>query len=98
MLRLHLMCDDIEATVAELTAKGVPTAPVADAGYGLAATLTLPSGAEIGLYEPRHESPLTHLRGDSSPVPWRTVQATPSDRLRIGPVCAPRRTAPGRRR
>jgi len=51
----HLMCDDIEATVSELAAKGVTTSPITDAGYGLAATVTLPSGATLGLYEPRHE-------------------------------------------
>jgi hypothetical protein len=57
---LHLMCDDIQTTVADLAAKGVPVSDIVDAGYGLAATLTLPSGAELGLYEPRHEMAL-HL-------------------------------------
>jgi hypothetical protein len=57
---LHLMCDDIHATVADLAAKNVAVSGVVDAGYGLAATLTLPSGAELGLYEPRHEMAL-HL-------------------------------------
>lgn len=52
---LHLMCDDIDTTVAELAAKGVATEPVIDEGYGLATTIKLPSGADIGLYEPRHE-------------------------------------------
>ncbi|KAB8191525.1 extradiol dioxygenase [Nonomuraea phyllanthi] len=55
---LHLMCDGIAATVAELKAKGVPVGEVVNAGYGLATTVTLPSGAEVGLYEPRHKSPL----------------------------------------
>ncbi len=50
----HLMCDDITATVAELTAKGVPVSEVSDQGYGLVTTVTMPSGAQIGLYEPRH--------------------------------------------
>lgn len=51
---LHLLCDDIGATVAELTGKGVPVADVAERSYGLVTTVTLPSGAQIGLYEPRH--------------------------------------------
>ncbi|WP_049563609.1 VOC family protein [Nonomuraea sp. SBT364] len=58
VVSLHLMCDDIGATVARLAAEGVATGPVTDEGYGLATTLTLPSGAPIGLYEPRHASPL----------------------------------------
>ncbi|MFG1942676.1 VOC family protein [Nonomuraea sp. NPDC048826] len=61
-VRIHLMCDDVEATVAELAAKGVTTEPVVDAGYGLATAFTLPGGAEVGLYEPRHESPLAHVK------------------------------------
>jgi predicted enzyme related to lactoylglutathione lyase len=56
---LHLMCDDIEATVAELTARGVElTGPVQEQPWGLVTGITLPSGAVIGLYEPRHPSPL----------------------------------------
>ena len=59
LAELHLMCDDIEATVAELQAKGVEvTGPVEDRGHGVATDVRLPSGATIGLYEPRHLSPL----------------------------------------
>lgn len=52
---VHLMCDDIEATVTDLAARGVTTSAVTDVGYGRAVTVELPSGARIGLYEPRHE-------------------------------------------
>jgi predicted enzyme related to lactoylglutathione lyase len=53
--RLSLMCDDIEATIAELQAKGVRfTGPVTDQGYGLVTTMVIPGGAELGLYQPRH--------------------------------------------
>ncbi len=52
---LYLMCDDIEATVAELTDKGVEfLAPVSDQGFGLVTTLRVPGGGELGLYQPRH--------------------------------------------
>src|SRR5664279_215633 len=45
---LYLMCDDIEATVAELTDKGVRfTQPVTDAGWGLITALALPDGSEL---------------------------------------------------
>ncbi len=40
---LYLMCDDIEATVAELRGKGAEVGEVDDAGWGLLTTLTLPS-------------------------------------------------------
>jgi catechol 2,3-dioxygenase-like lactoylglutathione lyase family enzyme len=55
---LYLMCDDINATVAELEAKGVELArPVSDEGFGLLTALVLPGGGELGLYEPRHPVP-----------------------------------------
>jgi SnoaL-like polyketide cyclase len=56
---LSLMCDDVRATVAELKAKGVDVAgPISDEGFGLATAIRLPGGGELGLYEPRHPSPL----------------------------------------
>jgi catechol 2,3-dioxygenase-like lactoylglutathione lyase family enzyme len=55
---LYLMCDEIEATVADLQAKGVEfTAPVSDEGFGRLTSLKLPGGGELGLYEPRHPIP-----------------------------------------
>ena len=56
---LYLMCDDIGATVAELSDKGVEfTGPVSDEGFGLMTAMKLPGGGELGLYEPRHPTPL----------------------------------------
>jgi catechol 2,3-dioxygenase-like lactoylglutathione lyase family enzyme len=56
---LYLLCDDVEATVRDLEAKGVSfTSPVADRGWGRVTTVRLPGGGEAGLYEPRH--PLAH--------------------------------------
>jgi hypothetical protein len=53
------MCDDVQATVDELTAKGVEfSRPVADEGFGLVTAIRLPGGSELGLYEPRHATPL----------------------------------------
>ena len=52
---LFLMCDDVTATMAELTAKGVDfTLPVTEERWGLRTALRLPGGGELGLYEPRH--------------------------------------------
>jgi catechol 2,3-dioxygenase-like lactoylglutathione lyase family enzyme len=57
---LYLMCDDIQATVDELRAKGVEiTRPVSDEGFGLVTALRVPGGGELGLYEPRHPTPLS---------------------------------------
>jgi len=57
---LYLMCDDINATVAELQAKGIEiTKEIRDAGFGLLTALRLPDGNELALYEPKHPSPLS---------------------------------------
>jgi catechol 2,3-dioxygenase-like lactoylglutathione lyase family enzyme len=56
---LYLMCDDIRATVSELRAKGAQFEDeVTDQGWGLVTTMQLPGGGRLGLYEPRHPSPL----------------------------------------
>jgi len=57
---LYLMCDDIYGTVEELEGKGVALArPISDEGFGLMAAIRTPGGEELGLYEPRHPSPLS---------------------------------------
>ena len=55
---LYLMCDNIQATLADLRGRGVEVArDVSDQGWGLLAAIRLPDGSEFPLYEPRHPSP-----------------------------------------
>jgi hypothetical protein len=57
--QLFLMCDDIHATMQELTAKGLEfDGAITEQRWGLTTSLRIPGGAELGLYEPRHPSPL----------------------------------------
>jgi hypothetical protein len=51
---LYLMCDDLQATIGSLAAKGVACSEVDTAPWGRKTTIPMPSGGEIGLYEPRH--------------------------------------------
>ena len=52
---LALVCDDVEATVAELAAKGATfSGGIRDEGFGLVAMLELPGAGQILLYEPQH--------------------------------------------
>jgi len=55
---LYLMCDDIQALIADMNGKGVATTPVHEERWGLLTRITLPSGGTLGVYEPRHPSPL----------------------------------------
>jgi len=57
--RLFLVCDKIESTVDELKAKGVECSDeIADEGWGLLTTFTVPGHGEVGLYQPAHPSPI----------------------------------------
>ncbi len=48
-------CDDLEATVAKLTARGVEfLAPIADHGYALVTYFTAPGGLTLQLYQPKY--------------------------------------------
>jgi hypothetical protein len=52
---LYLMCDDLEKTLADLTARGVTIShPASEQGWGSLASIKLPSGSELAIYQPRH--------------------------------------------
>jgi hypothetical protein len=58
-VELYLMCESIGSTMQELSDKGVAfDGPVTDERWGRVTRIVLPSGARLGLYEPRHASPL----------------------------------------
>jgi hypothetical protein len=55
MHALSFMCDDIQATVRELRAKGIAVqGEPEDHGYGIVVMVTLPGGVQVQVYEPRH--------------------------------------------
>jgi catechol 2,3-dioxygenase-like lactoylglutathione lyase family enzyme len=59
---LFLMCSDVQATRRELESAGVEFVDgVTDQGYGLLTHLVVPGFGELGLYEPRHPSPLSEF-------------------------------------
>ncbi len=51
---LYLLCDNLESQMKTLKEKNVVCGPVSEERWGIRTTITLPSGAMIGLYEPRH--------------------------------------------
>ena len=51
----YLMCDDIEVTVRDLTARGAEfVGEIEDQGFGLVARMLVPGAGEMGLYQPKH--------------------------------------------
>jgi hypothetical protein len=55
---LYLMCDDINGFIAEMAKKNVSCGPVSQERWGVLTSVTLPGGGNLGVYEPRHASPI----------------------------------------
>ena len=55
---LYLMCDDLTATVADLTPTGVTFGPIHHERWGAVAPMTIPGGAQLSIYQPSHPSPI----------------------------------------
>ena len=52
---ITLMCDDLEATVAELTAKGARfTREISAASFGRITYVEVPGAGDLMIYQPRH--------------------------------------------
>ncbi len=52
---LYLMCDDLDATMRDLRAKGVDfVEDVSEERWGRLTRIRLPGGGSVGVYEPRH--------------------------------------------
>ena len=87
----YLMCDDVEAFVAEMKKSQIACAPVQDQGWGLLAHLTLPGGGRLGIYQPRHARPKAMGTGKSArkrakrvakKPPGRTAKTGPKKRVK----------------
>ncbi len=52
---LYFMCDELDSTMRDLQARGVEfTQDVTEERWGRVTRFRLPSGRDIGLYEPKH--------------------------------------------
>jgi predicted enzyme related to lactoylglutathione lyase len=59
---ISLVCDDIEATVADLKSRGaVFTREIRDDGFGLTIEVEVPGGPGMMIYEPRYDPPALTL-------------------------------------
>jgi catechol 2,3-dioxygenase-like lactoylglutathione lyase family enzyme len=55
---LFLMCSDLTAEISALKSKGIDCSDVQEARWGSIARIRLPGGGELGIYQPKHPSPL----------------------------------------
>jgi len=51
---VYLMCDNLDSTMKTLSAKKASFTRVVEAPWGTVTTFALPSGANVGLYQPKH--------------------------------------------
>jgi hypothetical protein len=52
------MCDDLHAYVKLLETKNIKCTPIDEEPWGSKTTIPLPSGGEVGLYQPTHPTAL----------------------------------------
>jgi catechol 2,3-dioxygenase-like lactoylglutathione lyase family enzyme len=55
---LYFMCDNLKSEMAALAKKGVTCSAVHEERWGSITHIPLPSGSEIGLYQPKHPTAL----------------------------------------
>jgi len=55
---LFLMCDDVQALIAEMKKMKMECSPIDEQRWGSITRLTLPGGGRLGIYQPKHSSPL----------------------------------------
>ena len=54
---LYLICDDVEAFVADVRGRGIACGPIEEQRWGRITRVTLPGGGGLGVYEARHARP-----------------------------------------
>ena len=55
---LYFMCDDLKVEMASLKKKGVECSKVQEQRWGSITKMRLPSGGDVGLYQPKHPTAL----------------------------------------
>ena len=55
---LYFMCEDLSKEIQALRRDGVTCSEVEEARWGSVTRIRLPGGGEVGLYQPKHPSPL----------------------------------------
>lgn len=54
LTEFYLMCDDVEAEIARLTALGRACDPIREEMWGRLTRVTLPGGGKLSIYQPKH--------------------------------------------
>ena len=74
----YLMCEDVEAFIAEMKKHSIACDPVQDHGYGLFTQVALPGGGKLGVYQPRHARPKAMSAGNTAKRPAKRAREKPA--------------------
>lgn len=53
----YLLCDDVKAFIADMTARGYSCSDVYEAPWGSLTQVTMPGGGKLGVYQAKHARP-----------------------------------------
>lgn len=90
---LYLMCDDVKELIDEMGAKGIATTPVHEERWGLLTQVSLPGGGKLGIYQPKHPSPLTR-----TPAAKKAAPRKAASKKKVAKKPAPRKLANAKKR
>jgi hypothetical protein len=66
MHEFYLMCDNVEAFIAEMKKQKINCGPLHNQGWGILTQVILPGGGKLGVYQPRHARPKMMSVGKSA--------------------------------
>lgn len=76
----YLMCDHVEAFVAQMKKSRIACGPVQNLGWGLLTNVVLPGGGKLGVYQPRHARPKPMSPRGGSKAVRRAARPAPAER------------------
>ena len=78
----YLICADVDAFAARVTARGLGCSPVREMGWGRLVQVSLPGGGKLGVYEPRHARPRSVAAPKRKKKPARRARPSSEGRAR----------------
>jgi hypothetical protein len=69
----YLMCDDLQALIAQMRAHNIECGPVHDMDWGVLTQVNLPGGGKLGIYQPKHARPKSMVAKESRKASRRTT-------------------------
>ena len=88
---LYLMCDDVKVFMKEMKAKKITCSPVEEQRWGTITRLVLPGGGTIGVYQPKHASPLplAAKTATAKKTTAKKAKATSKTKAKAAPLARP---------